>query len=1016
MPRARVLEEALSANLIRVRPSRSSPKADGTKHCTYHLNIGHNTADCMVLKDKVEELIRAGHLRKFVKEERKVRSPPRRARVERSDRREDRCPDRRRSRSRSHDRSLRGTINTISGGFAGGSSASARKRNLRELKSVHRVDVRKRSMPPITFTDEDFHAPDPDEDDLMVITAVIARYSVGKVLVDQGSSVNILYWKTFQQMDISEDLITPYNEQIVGFSGERVDTRGYVDLRTCLGTERNKEVKTRFLLVDANTSYNVLLGRPCLNAFGVIVSTPHLMLKFPLDNENICTVRFDQRIARECYMAGLKVQPSSSDPPSWQRRRRSEVAMADLDPRTNTDDRIEPMGETKPFGLGQKEEQVTTIGSELEEDQARLIGTLLKKNQDLFAWTAADMLGIRPKVMSHKLALFREARPVAQKKRRLGEEKRAAVAIEVKKLLEADFIREIKYTTWLANVVMVKKMSGQWRMCTDFTDLNKACPKDSYPLQSIDALVDGASGFHVLSFLDAYSGYNQIPMFPPDSDKTMFITERANYYYDVMPFGLKNAGATYQRLMDRVFADQIGRCMEVYVDDMVVRSRSVEDHVKDLAEVFHQVRKYNMRLNPTKCTFGVPAGKFLGFLLTTRGIEVNPDKCRTILEMRSPQKLKEVQRLVGRLTSLSRFIPKLDERIKSIVRIIKKSTVLIGTISANKLLTKLKEYWSAHRLWDDPRRGMRYNSSWRSRRTRSVRLWCKSSLNSSLYTSSVELCNQLRPDHPIAKILRKPDLAGRIVGWFVELSEFGLQFEPRGSIRGQHLADFAAELPWEEEGHHEWILYVDGSSKKFGGGAGIMLEGPDGFAVEQAIVFRFKISNNQAEYEAVLAGLELAKDLGAVSVKCRTDSQLVVGQLTESFQTKDDQLLRYYHKVKELVMMNPPVECLTVHEVSDRPDWRKDIREVIQRQENDLRVRVAEAKKAARYLLIGEDLYKRSFSSPLLKCVSLEEAEYVMRELHEGACGIYKAVSIACQGHKSGLLFADGERDCKEFV
>ncbi|XP_017428541.1 uncharacterized protein LOC108336577 [Vigna angularis] len=142
MPRARVLEEALSADLIRLRPSRSSPKADGTKHCTYHLNIGHTTEDCTVLRDKVKELIRAGHLRKFVKEDQRTRSPPRRTRMERSDRRDDRRPDCRRSRSRSHDRSLRDTINTISGGFVGESSASARKRNLRELnlrelKSVH---------------------------------------------------------------------------------------------------------------------------------------------------------------------------------------------------------------------------------------------------------------------------------------------------------------------------------------------------------------------------------------------------------------------------------------------------------------------------------------------------------------------------------------------------------------------------------------------------------------------------------------------------------------------------------------------------------------------------------------------------------------------------------------------------------------------------------------------------------------------------------------------------------------
>lgn len=127
-------------------------------------------------------------------------------------------------------------------------------------------------MPTITFSDEDFHAPDPDQDDPMVITAMIAQYQVGKVLVDQGSSANILYWKTFRQMEISEDAIMPFTEQIVWFTGERVDTRGYVDLRTSLGTDINaKEIKVRFLLVDANTSYNVLLGRPFLNAFRAIV-------------------------------------------------------------------------------------------------------------------------------------------------------------------------------------------------------------------------------------------------------------------------------------------------------------------------------------------------------------------------------------------------------------------------------------------------------------------------------------------------------------------------------------------------------------------------------------------------------------------------------------------------------------------------------------------------------------------------------------------------------------------------
>nr|KYP67002.1 Transposon Ty3-I Gag-Pol polyprotein [Cajanus cajan] len=209
----------------------------------------------------------------------------------------------------------------------------------------------------------------------------------------------------------------------------------------------------------------------------------------------------------------------------------------------------------------------------------------------------------------------------------MGDEKRKAADAEVKKLLQAGFIREVTYTTWLANVVLVKKSSGKWRMCTDYTDLNKACPKDAYPLPCIDRLVDAASGHSIFSFLDAYSGYNQIKMHSADEEKMAFIIENANFCYRVMPFGLKNAEATYQRLMDKVFRGQIGRNIEIYVDDMVVKSDSVADHVADLAEIFDELCKHNMRLNPEKCTFGVKGGKFLGFMLSEMGIEANRDKC-----------------------------------------------------------------------------------------------------------------------------------------------------------------------------------------------------------------------------------------------------------------------------------------------------------------------------------------------------------------------------------------------------
>nr|KYP60498.1 Transposon Ty3-G Gag-Pol polyprotein [Cajanus cajan] len=325
----------------------------------------------------------------------------------------------------------------------------------------------------------------------------------------------------------------------------------------------------------------------------------------------------------------------------------------DLDPRIEQDERVEPIEDKQPFQVGVSEFQVTHLGTNLSEEEWLAIKQVVLENKDLFAWHPSDMPGIDPNFLCHKLSISKEATPIAQRRQKTGEERKAAIEVEVSKLLDARFIREVHYTTWLANVVMVRKLNGKWRMCTDYTNLNKACPKDAYPLPNIDRLVDGASGHKFLSFLDAYSGYNQIRMHPQDEEKTAFITEMANYCYRVMPFGLKNAGATYQRLMNKIFHHQIGRSMEVYVDDMVVKSSDVSAHTQDLTDVFQALRQHQMRLNPEKCVFGVSGDKFLGFMLSNRGIEANPVKCQAILDMKSPTTLKEVQKLAGRLTSLS---------------------------------------------------------------------------------------------------------------------------------------------------------------------------------------------------------------------------------------------------------------------------------------------------------------------------------------------------------------------------
>ncbi|KAL0355218.1 UNVERIFIED_CONTAM: Transposon Ty3-G Gag-Pol polyprotein [Sesamum radiatum] len=175
----------------------------------------------------------------------------------------------------------------------------------------------------------------------------------------------------------------------------------------------------------------------------------------------------------------------------------------------------------------------------------------------------------------------------------------------VNKLMAAGHIKEIQFPEWLSNVVLVSKPEGKWRMCIDFRKLNKACSKDFYPLPGIDQLINSTSDCELLSMMDASQGYNQIMLAPEDRKKVSFITSEGTFCYVVMPFGLKNTGTTFQRLVDKIFRPQIGRNVEVYVDDMLVKSKKAEEHFKDLEETFSVLRKYKLKLNPAKCAFGV---------------------------------------------------------------------------------------------------------------------------------------------------------------------------------------------------------------------------------------------------------------------------------------------------------------------------------------------------------------------------------------------------------------------------
>ena len=230
-------------------------------------------------------------------------------------------------------------------------------------------------------------------------------------------------------------------------------------------------------------------------------------------------------------------------------------------------------------------------------------------------------------------------------------------------------------------------------MCVDFTDLNRACPKNNYPIPRIDTLLDSTARHELLSFMDTFSGYNQIKMNEDDQERTSFVTNQGLFYDKVMPFELKNIGATYQRLMNKMFTHQIGRKVQVYVDNMLVKSLRENDPIDDLRETFDTFRSYNMKLNPSKCVFEVTAGKFLGFMVSQRGIEVNPKKVQTIMELEPPRTVKEVQSLNGKIAAINRFVSKGTDKCLPFFRTLKK--LFEWTDECQKAFENLKKYLSS---------------------------------------------------------------------------------------------------------------------------------------------------------------------------------------------------------------------------------------------------------------------------------------------------------------------------------
>ncbi|GJU31040.1 reverse transcriptase domain-containing protein [Tanacetum coccineum] len=411
---------------------------------------------------------------------------------------------------------------------------------------------------------------------------------------------------------------------------------------------------------------------------------------------------------------------------------------------------------------------------------------------------------------------------------------------------------------------MVKKHDGSWRMCVDFKDLNKACPKDGYPLSEIDWKVESLCGFPFKCFLDAYKGYHQIQMAKEEEEKTAFITSQGIFCYTKMLFGLRNARATYQRLVDKAFNKQIDKNLEVYVDDLVIKSRTEGGHCvkspipkmsKGRAEVKRKARKLDRFLAKS-------AEKSLPFFKTLKKCTKKRDFHWTT---EAEKTFKQMKQLIAKLPMLTMPIYFVSIALRGPeLNYTSMEKLVLALVHASK---RLKRYFQAHPI--------------------------------------IVITNQ-----PIQQILSRPEVAGRLQKWRIELGEYAIHYRPRVSVKGQILADFIVERPEEdspdtpmeekEELPEPWILFTDGSSCTDGSGAGLILTNPEGIEFTYALRFRFDATNNEAEYEALIVGLRIAEQMGVKNLQANVDSRLVANQVNGTYVAKEADMIRYLEKVKAL--------------------------------------------------------------------------------------------------------------------
>nr|GEY32452.1 reverse transcriptase domain-containing protein [Tanacetum cinerariifolium] len=596
-------------------------------------------------------------------------------------------------------------------------------------------------------------------------------------------------------------------------------------------------------------------------------------------------------------------------------------------------------------------DQEVVVGGSLSDKGRTELFSLLKKNLDIFAWQPSDMIGVPRSVAEHKLNIREGCPPVRQKKRGQAPERTKAIQSEVQKLVKARIMRQVYYHDWLSNPVMVKKHDGSWRISRR--------RKDSLP--------------HMTGV----------------------------YCYTKMHFGLKNVGATYQRLMDKAFESQMGRNIEVYMDDLVVKSHTEAEMVRDIEETFQTLRKINMKLNPKKCSFGLAKRVFLGYVITPEGIKPCSDKTTAVLQLLSPQTIKE---------TLKKCIKKSDFR---------------WTTEAEQAFQQLKQHLSDLFLLATPK-------------PQEEQIMYLSATHGAISTVLMaERGTAQTPVYFISRALQGPELnyspmeklvlslvcaAKRLRRYF--------QAYPITVITDQPIQQVMSLAEIQKE---PWTLFTDGSSCVDGSGAGLILTNPDGLELIYALRFQFAASNNEAEYEALIAGLQIATQMGVKNIQANVDSKLVANQVLGAYVAKEDNIIKYLEITKGLVSgfktfsisqvlrsRNKKADALSkIADRGRRCNLNDRISELF--KEGILPGDEKEARKlrlkARQYELMEGIIYKRSFLTPRLRCVRPLQTEYVMKEIHEGSCSMHAGPrSVVAKAIRLGYFWPTMHKDVHDMI